>query len=327
MFFNDDKANFQKGKTLFNKDNFYAYVVRETLAQTNEYEGSLFNLRIHIVQKGDTLFDVAKKYHVDFEDIVRLNPQLSSPDMIMPGMKIKIPSESKQVRNEMGGHTNKEVRTSKDAEGKMERKDVKAQTAERPMGNTVIHDDKEKRTVKPEMPKNTTTTYPTSQPPRMPSKLETENVLSETKKGTEYMSSPYMEQKQERVEHQAKPSLSAKDCPEPMYGINPEMGMVQSMCTPVQMSTRPMEMGPSMQHQMPIRPIRQEPSMQNQMHMPLTSPIGMEQPMFHQMQVPMNSQQMYHCCCCCHRDPMFGQRQPFYQPGNPYQVNNHSVMP
>lgn len=56
-------------------------------------------MKIHIVQKGDTLFEIAKNYGVNFEDIVKLNSQLSSPDMIMPGMKIKIPSESKQVRS------------------------------------------------------------------------------------------------------------------------------------------------------------------------------------------------------------------------------------
>lgn len=56
-------------------------------------------MRIHIVQKGDTLYEIAKQYGVDFEKLVSLNSHLSSPDMIMPGMKIKIPSESKQVRS------------------------------------------------------------------------------------------------------------------------------------------------------------------------------------------------------------------------------------
>jgi len=55
-------------------------------------------LKIHIVQKGDTLWELAKKYNVDYEEIKQLNTQLSSPDMIMPGMKVKIPSSKKQVK-------------------------------------------------------------------------------------------------------------------------------------------------------------------------------------------------------------------------------------
>lgn len=49
-------------------------------------------MRIHIVQKGDTLWKIAKKYNVDFEQLKSLNSHLSDPDMIMPGMKIKVPS-------------------------------------------------------------------------------------------------------------------------------------------------------------------------------------------------------------------------------------------
>ena len=49
-------------------------------------------MKIHIVQKGDTLWKLAKKYGVDFEELKKMNSQLSNPDMIMPGMKLKIPS-------------------------------------------------------------------------------------------------------------------------------------------------------------------------------------------------------------------------------------------
>ena len=48
-------------------------------------------MKIHIVQKGDTLWKLAKKYGVKFDELKKLNSQLSNPDMIMPGMKIKIP--------------------------------------------------------------------------------------------------------------------------------------------------------------------------------------------------------------------------------------------
>ncbi|WP_067727290.1 SafA/ExsA family spore coat assembly protein [Oceanobacillus damuensis] len=57
-------------------------------------------MKIHIVQKGDTLWEISKKYGVDFEELKGINSQLSSPDMIMPGMKIKIPGTSKQVQKE-----------------------------------------------------------------------------------------------------------------------------------------------------------------------------------------------------------------------------------
>ncbi|WP_317633804.1 SafA/ExsA family spore coat assembly protein [Perspicuibacillus lycopersici] len=58
-------------------------------------------MKIHIVQKGDTLWKIAQKYGVDFEQLKSMNTQLSNPDMIMPGMKIKVPSSSGTVKKEM----------------------------------------------------------------------------------------------------------------------------------------------------------------------------------------------------------------------------------
>ncbi|MBP1968788.1 morphogenetic protein associated with SpoVID [Virgibacillus natechei] len=55
-------------------------------------------MKIHIVQKGDTLWEISKDYGVDFEEVKQLNSQFSSPDMIMPGMKVKIPGSSKTVK-------------------------------------------------------------------------------------------------------------------------------------------------------------------------------------------------------------------------------------
>ena len=57
-------------------------------------------MRIHIVQKGDTLWKIAKKYGVNFEELKKLNTQLSNPDMIMPGMKIKIPGTGGTIKKE-----------------------------------------------------------------------------------------------------------------------------------------------------------------------------------------------------------------------------------
>jgi|SRR5690625_39052 len=54
-------------------------------------------MKIHIVQKGDTLWNLSKKYNVDFQALKNANSQLANPDLIMPGMKIKIPVDKKQV--------------------------------------------------------------------------------------------------------------------------------------------------------------------------------------------------------------------------------------
>lgn len=57
-------------------------------------------MKIHIVQKGDTLWKIAKKYGVNFEELKKMNSHLSNPDMIMPGMKIRVPSEGVPVKKE-----------------------------------------------------------------------------------------------------------------------------------------------------------------------------------------------------------------------------------
>ncbi|MBD1381219.1 SafA/ExsA family spore coat assembly protein [Metabacillus arenae] len=57
-------------------------------------------MKIHIVQKGDTLWKIAKKYGADFEELKKMNSQLSNPDLIMPGMKIKVPTGGVPVKKE-----------------------------------------------------------------------------------------------------------------------------------------------------------------------------------------------------------------------------------
>ena len=57
-------------------------------------------MKIHIVQKGDTLWKIAKKYGVNFEELKQMNNQLSNPDMIMPGMKIKVPTTGGTIKKE-----------------------------------------------------------------------------------------------------------------------------------------------------------------------------------------------------------------------------------
>ncbi|MBM7691902.1 morphogenetic protein associated with SpoVID [Peribacillus deserti] len=59
-------------------------------------------MKIHIAKKGETLWNLAKKYAVNFEQLKKLNSQLSNPDMIMPGMKIKIPGTAKPIKTDAG---------------------------------------------------------------------------------------------------------------------------------------------------------------------------------------------------------------------------------
>ncbi|GGE75452.1 LysM peptidoglycan-binding domain-containing protein [Priestia taiwanensis] len=55
-------------------------------------------MKIHIVQKGDTLWTIAKKYNVNFDEVKRLNAQLSNSEDVAPGMKVKVPVVSTSVR-------------------------------------------------------------------------------------------------------------------------------------------------------------------------------------------------------------------------------------
>jgi morphogenetic protein associated with SpoVID len=54
-------------------------------------------VKIHMVKQGDTLFLLAKKYNVSLEDLIKANPEISNPDEITVGMKVKIPTHSKSA--------------------------------------------------------------------------------------------------------------------------------------------------------------------------------------------------------------------------------------
>ncbi|MCF6092727.1 SafA/ExsA family spore coat assembly protein [Microaerobacter geothermalis] len=55
-------------------------------------------LKIHVVQKGDTLWKLSKKYQVEFETLKKVNSHLKDPDVLRPGMKIKIPTPGFPVK-------------------------------------------------------------------------------------------------------------------------------------------------------------------------------------------------------------------------------------
>ncbi len=192
-------------------------------------------MRIHIVQKGDILFDIAEKYGVSLDDIISMNPQLSSPDMIMPGMKIKIPTESKQIRqreSNVGGtgtgmdkakkRAVKEERVERAKEERVEKEDVKtpkARTAERPMGESISDDVTEPKTIRAEVPRDYQPLYPVKpnmNPPPMPKYTEKKEVKSEDKKMVRPQYKP-VETKQERMEVQPQIQYRPMSSPQPMH--------------------------------------------------------------------------------------------------------------
>jgi morphogenetic protein associated with SpoVID len=66
-------------------------------------------LKIHIVKKNDTLFNLANKYHVDLDGIIALNPQIQDPNKIEVGMKVKIPSQPQPVEPPSSDYAHKHI--------------------------------------------------------------------------------------------------------------------------------------------------------------------------------------------------------------------------
>ena len=51
----------------------------------------------YTVQKGDTLTKIANKYNSTVDDILKLNPQITNPNVISVGQKIEVPVDSKNL--------------------------------------------------------------------------------------------------------------------------------------------------------------------------------------------------------------------------------------
>lgn len=49
-------------------------------------------MKIHIVKQGDTLYELSKKYGVPLDKVIEANPQITNPDVLAIGDKVKIPS-------------------------------------------------------------------------------------------------------------------------------------------------------------------------------------------------------------------------------------------
>lgn len=49
---------------------------------------------IYTVQKGDTLWQIARRNRISLESLIAANPQILDPNQIMPGMQIKVPQNT-----------------------------------------------------------------------------------------------------------------------------------------------------------------------------------------------------------------------------------------
>lgn len=58
-------------------------------------------MNVHIVQKGDTLWKIARQNGVSFDELKRMNAHLANPDYIVPGMKIFLPDKAAGKKLEM----------------------------------------------------------------------------------------------------------------------------------------------------------------------------------------------------------------------------------
>lgn len=54
-------------------------------------------MTIYTVQKGDTMYNIAKKHHVTLNQMIQANPNIANPNHIMPGMKLKVPAPKHMV--------------------------------------------------------------------------------------------------------------------------------------------------------------------------------------------------------------------------------------
>ncbi|AOZ91893.1 LysM peptidoglycan-binding domain-containing protein [Paenibacillus crassostreae] len=54
-------------------------------------------MKIHMVKKGDTLYDLSQKYGISLDKLIEANPQLTDSNLLNVGDKVKIPSKSVSV--------------------------------------------------------------------------------------------------------------------------------------------------------------------------------------------------------------------------------------
>lgn len=163
-------------------------------------------MKIHIVQKGDTLWELSKKYGVDFEALKQANPQLATPDMVMPGMKVKIPSNSKAVK--------KESEPAKETQKKETQQPYQDHTP-KPMPVIKEDDHGKKMMVKPEMPVS-----PSLQMPEQP--MMNAPMMEQEFQNYTTINFPQMPQYHETNEKKPKEQVKSKAQPVPKEQMKAE---------------------------------------------------------------------------------------------------------
>ena len=91
-----------------------------TMAEVHSYdelmEGGIFLVEVHIVQKGETLWKIARHFGISFDELKRVNAHLANPDYIVPGMKIFLPAKSAGAGKGTEKTTSKETKAVKKTE-------------------------------------------------------------------------------------------------------------------------------------------------------------------------------------------------------------------
>lgn len=271
-------------------------------------------MRVHIVQKGDTLWKIAKQYGIGFDELKRLNAQLANPDYIVPGMEIFLPE-----KGETGG-----------------KETVKGDK------HKVMHEMKEKE-IEWKPSKELQYVEESIEVPQLPMHPEpTYNPYA-------FMPSIYQ---MAYMPTYQQPIYQMPVYQQPIYQA-PMQQIVQPPMQhqPVFEESAEEEMVEKMPHEEVSyeHEIYQQPMMHHQPmhHQPMFhQPCGCHQPMYHQpmhhqscgCHQPMHHQPMFHQSCGCHQpmhhQPMFHHsgchepmyHQPMYQQPMYYQPMEQSTM-
>lgn len=86
-------------------------------------------MRIYIVQKGDTLQKIAAEHNVGIDTLMQLNSHISSEEFIVPGLKIKIPKSSLELKQK------KELKRDLDEHS------IQFSNSKRPLGEVETYND------------------------------------------------------------------------------------------------------------------------------------------------------------------------------------------
>ncbi len=64
----------------------------------------------HVVQSGESLWKISKKYQIGLSEIIEANQQIENPDLINPNQKVNIPTkdEIKSIEHQVIQYTNQE---------------------------------------------------------------------------------------------------------------------------------------------------------------------------------------------------------------------------